>query len=91
MFRLIKQEFIALLSFSGSLTTIANISNFKTCISLNNQPLMTRLTLIDLNSDEYNQGLCYYQFAVILLDIIVVVIQLMIPPVEYLQRIKQKI
>ena len=25
---------------------------------------MTRPTLIDLNSDEYNQGLCYYPFMV---------------------------
>ena len=31
--------------------------NLTACISLNNQPWMTRPTLIDLNSDEYNQGL----------------------------------
>ena len=36
MFRLIKQVFIALLSFSGSLGSMANVSNFATCISLNN-------------------------------------------------------
>ena len=40
--------FIALLSFSGSLA-------FK-CMSLNNEPCMTRPTLIDLNSAE----LSYY-------------------------------
>ena len=38
MFRLIKQVFVALSSFSGSLPSIANVSNFTTCISLNNQP-----------------------------------------------------
>ena len=29
-------------------------------ISLTNQSFMSRSTLIDLNPDEYNQGLCYY-------------------------------
>ena len=57
MFRIIKQVFFALLSFAESL---ADFSKFKTCISLNNQPCMTRSTLIDLNSDNYNQGLHYY-------------------------------
>ena len=33
-------------------------------ISLNNQPCMTRPTLIGLNPDEYNQELCYYPFIV---------------------------
>ena len=64
MFRLIKQGFIALLSFSESIASMANVSNFITCISLNNQPCMTRPTVIDLNLDEYNQGLRYYQFMV---------------------------
>ena len=54
MFRLIKQVCIALLSFSGVLET--------KCISLNNQPIMTRPTLIDLNLDEHDQGLCHYPF-----------------------------
>ena len=51
IFRLIKQEFIALLSFSGSLASIASVSNFKTCISLNIQPWVTGPTLIELNTD----------------------------------------
>ena len=34
MFRLIKQLFFALLSFNGSLGSMANVSNFTTCISL---------------------------------------------------------
>ena len=61
-YRLIKQVFIALLSFSGSLAGIANVSNLTTCISLNNQPCMTRPTLIDLNRDEYNQRWYCYTF-----------------------------
>ena len=59
-YRLIKLIFIALLSFSGSLAGIANVSNLTTCISLNNQSCMTIPTLIDSNRDEYNQGwYCY--------------------------------
>ena len=41
-----------------------NVSNFTTCISLENQSCMTRTTLIDLNPDEYNHGLRYYPFIV---------------------------
>ena len=52
MFRLIKQIFIALLSFSESLTT--------KCVSLNNEPCMIRPTLIDLNPVELN----YYPFMI---------------------------
>ena len=52
MFRLIKQEFIALLSFGGSLTT--------KCWSLNDKPCMIRPTLIDLNPVECN----YYLFRI---------------------------
>ena len=50
MFRLNKKVFIALLSFCGFLT--AN------CVSLNNEPCMTRSTLIDLDPVELN----HYQF-----------------------------
>ena len=53
MFRLIKQVFMALLSFSGSLACMANVPNFTTFTSLNNQPCKTRPTLIDLNLDEF--------------------------------------
>ena len=41
MFWLIKQVFIRLLSFSGSLAT--------KCMSFNNEPCMTRPSIIDLN------------------------------------------
>ena len=51
MFRLIKQVFIALLSFSKSLAI--------KCMSLNNKTCMIRVTLINLNSVELN----YYPFA----------------------------
>ena len=44
MFSLIKQVFIVLLSFSGSLAT--------KCVPLNDEPCMVRLTLTDLNSVE---------------------------------------
>ena len=37
------------LSFSGSLASMVNASNFTTCISLNNHPYMTRPTMIDSN------------------------------------------
>ena len=46
MFRLIKQVFIALLNFSRSLAT--------KCVSLINEPCMTRPTLIDLYPAELN-------------------------------------
>ena len=38
---------------------MGNISNNAKRISLNNQPSMTPPTIIDLNPDEYNQGLRY--------------------------------
>ena len=59
MFGFIRKMFFGLVNSSGSLTSIANVFNFKTCISLNNQPCMTRPTLTDSNPDEYNQGLRY--------------------------------
>ena len=55
---------IALLSFSGSLSRMVTISDFTTCMCLNNQPCMARPTLIDLNPDEYNRRLGYYVFTV---------------------------
>ena len=64
MLGFIKKKIIALLSFSVSLGSKANVSKFKTFIFLINQPCMTRPTLIDLNPDEYNHGLRYYAFMV---------------------------
>ena len=61
MFRLIKQVFISLLSFSGSLVCTTNASNFTTCMSLNNQLCMARSNLIYINPDEYNQGLWFIE------------------------------
>ena len=46
MFRLIKQVFSALSSFSGPLAT--------KCMSLSYEPCMARPTLIELNPIEYN-------------------------------------
>ena len=51
MFGFIKQGFFILLRFSGSLASMANVSNLTKCISLNNQPCMTRPTVNDLNPD----------------------------------------
>ena len=48
MFRLFKQEFTGVLSFSDSLAT--------KCKYLNNQPCATRPTLINLDPDEHNQA-----------------------------------
>ena len=52
MFWLLKQVFIVLLSFSGSLAT--------KFVSLNNEPLMTMVTFVDSNSIELN----YYLFMI---------------------------
>ena len=49
MISLIKQVFIVLLSFSSSLARVAKISDRTKCVSLNDEPCMVRLTLIDLN------------------------------------------
>ena len=64
MFGLNLKIFIGLLNFSGSLINMANASSLTRCISLNNRWCMARATLIDLNPDEYNQGLYYYPFMV---------------------------
>ena len=64
MFRFIKNMFNGLLSFSGSLASMTNVSIFTKCTFVNNQPCMTRPALIDLNLDEYNQGSHYYLFIV---------------------------
>ena len=64
MFRFIKQVYITLLSFSRSLASMANVANFSTCMSLIDQPCMTRPSPIDLNLDEYNHQLHYYSFMV---------------------------
>ena len=42
MFRLTEQVFIALLSFSGSLASMANASDRTKQISSNNKPCLTR-------------------------------------------------
>ena len=52
MFRFIKKDFIALLSFIGSLET--------KCVSLNNEPCMINPTFIDLNLVKLN----YYLFMI---------------------------
>ena len=61
IFGLIKNAFIAILSFSGSIANILNVSEHKNVyISLSSHPCITQPTLTDLNSHEYNQGCHYY-------------------------------
>ena len=74
MFRLNKKVFIALLSFCGFLT--AN------CVSLNNEPCMTRSTLIDLDPVELN----HYQFMMSIKNLMEVAMLLM----AYQQQSKAK-
>ena len=46
MFGFIKKTFIGLLRFSGSLASMTIVSKLTVFISLNNQPCMTRPTLL---------------------------------------------
>ena len=52
MFKIIKQSFIGLLSFSGSLARVASVSDCTKCTSLNKKQCLAGPTLIDLNSIE---------------------------------------
>ena len=64
MFGFLRNVVVGLLSFSASLTSMVNIFNLTTSISLNNQLCMTRPSHVNLNPDEYNPKLCYYSFMV---------------------------
>ena len=64
MFRLTKKELIALLSFSGSLTSVVNIPGHTKCISVNNQQCTTKPTLSNVRPNESIEGLHCYPFAV---------------------------
>ena len=52
MLKFKKQDFIALLSFSGSLARVAKISNRTKYISLNNEPCLARTTVIEINPNK---------------------------------------
>ena len=58
MFGIIKKMFIV------SLTSLVNASSHTKCVSLSNQKFEIQSTLINLHSNEYNQELHYYPFAV---------------------------
>ena len=64
IFGSIKKMFIRLLSFSGSMACMVNVSSLTICISLNIQPCMARPNLTDLNYKEYNQALHCYPFMI---------------------------
>lgn len=82
MFRLIKYRLIALLSFSGALAI--------KCIILNNQPCMTRPTLINLNPNKHNERLVSYELWLVQIDVMEVVTLLIVYQVEFMFQIKQK-
>ena len=46
--------FITLLSFNGSSADVVKVPGHTKCISLNNQPCLSRSILIDLNPNEQN-------------------------------------
>ena len=50
--------------FAVLLTSIVNASNHTKRVSLSNQQCSTQPTLINLQPNEYTQGLRYYPFAV---------------------------
>ena len=98
MFRLIKQVFVVLFSFSKSISSMADASKpykMYTLIPLNNKPCMTQPTLINLHPNKYIQGLHYYLFAVNLgkcRGSYKVVMLLMIYPIDCMfQKNKKKI
>ena len=62
MFKPVKQVFLVLLSFSGSLANKVNTPNHIKFIFLNNQQCM--IQPIDLHPNEYSSGLRYYPLAV---------------------------
>ena len=64
MFAFIEKLIIGLLKVSGSLVRMTNFSNFEKCISLINQPCISRPAVVNLNPYEYNQKRWYYSFIV---------------------------
>ena len=60
MFRLFKQVFIVLLSFSSFLACLAKVSEQTICVSLNDEPYTVIPTLIDLNPVEFKY--CPFMF-----------------------------
>ena len=64
MFGLIWLFFIGLLSFRGFLASMVNTSHHTKWISLKIHQCMTQTTLINLNSNDYDQGLGYCLLAV---------------------------
>ena len=59
MFGLIKDVFVTLLSFQGSLSEVTKVPYRKKCIFFNNQQYMPGSTLTDLNPNKHFRGLRY--------------------------------
>ena len=72
------------------LVSIVNASNHTKCVFLSNKKCEIYPALINLHSNEYNQELHYYPFAV-KLDVLDVVILLMTYLIKYVFQKKQKI
>ena len=87
MFGFIKKMVIGLLTFSISLTSINNVSDRTKCICLNNQPCMTRTTLINLNTIKDCITIHLWLMQIYITK---VVILCMIYPTEFVLRTKQK-
>ena len=60
MLKFIKQAFIVVLSFNGSLARVAKVSNQTKCIPSNKKQCLARPTLVDLISNELH----YYLFII---------------------------
>ena len=56
----IKKVFTELLCLNKSLVNMVNVSGHTKCISLNKQKCISKLTLININPDEFNQILHYF-------------------------------
>ena len=68
--------------FIKSLTGLINESNHTKCVSLSNPKCMIQPTLINLHPNDYSQELHYYQFAV-KLDTLEIVLFLMTYLIKY--------
>ena len=58
IFEFIKKVFV------GLLTSLANGSNHRKCVSLTNQKCISKPTLINLHPNEYSPELHYYPYSV---------------------------
>ena len=82
MFQFIKKMFIAVL------ISLVNSSSHTKCVSLSNQKCEIQPTLLKLHLHEYSQELHYYSFAIMNLEVVILLMTFLIKCVF---QIKQKI